>query len=106
VSQAHNYQWVGMLGNRGNGRSREELRKGLAAIGRYLATHQLSPERTLLRLAGQYGNGAVLADVAGCAFVACGKDSHLLDHPSVSARLHLPPDQVQQRPRSVRWSAA
>jgi hypothetical protein len=100
VSQAHSYQWVGTFGNRGNGRYREELRKGLAAIGRYLATHQLSPERTLLRLDGQYGNGAVLADVAGFAFVTRGKDYHLLDHPSVSARLHLPPDQVQQRPES------
>jgi hypothetical protein len=49
VSQAHSYQWVGTFGNRGNGCYREELRKGLAAIGRYLATHQLSPERTLRR---------------------------------------------------------
>ncbi|HLZ59090.1 MAG TPA: hypothetical protein VKR06_19270 [Ktedonosporobacter sp.] len=32
VSQAHNYQWLGSFGNRGNGRYREELRKGLAAI--------------------------------------------------------------------------
>src|SRR5258708_24960318 len=42
VSQAHSYQWLGSFGNRGNGRYREELRKGLSAIGRYLATHQLS----------------------------------------------------------------
>jgi hypothetical protein len=100
VSQAHSYQWVGTFGNRGNGRYREELRKGLAAIGRYLATHQLSPERTLLRLDGQYGNGAVLADLAGFAFVTRGKDYCLLDHPRVAARLHLPPDQFQQRPES------
>src|SRR5918911_87963 len=39
VSQAHSYQWLGSFGNRGNGRYREELRKGLAAIGRYLATY-------------------------------------------------------------------
>ena len=100
VSQAHSYQWLGSFGNRGNGRYREELRKGISAIGRYLATHQLDPSRTLLRLDGQYGNGAVLSDVAGFAFVTRGKDYHLLDHPSVSARLHLPPDQVQQRPES------
>jgi hypothetical protein len=91
VSQAHSYQWLGSFGNRGNGRYREELRKGLAAIGRYLATYQLSPERTLLRLDGQYGNGVVLSDVAGFAFVTCGKDYHLLDHPLIQARLHLPP---------------
>jgi hypothetical protein len=100
VSQAHSYHWLGSFGNRGNGRYREELRKGLAAIGRYLVTHHLPQERTLLRLDGQYGNGAVLSDVAGFAFVTRGKDYHLLDHPSVSARLHLPPDQEQQRPES------
>jgi len=100
VSQAHSYQWLGTFGNRGNGRYREELRKGLAAIGRHLTTHRLPQERTLLRLDGQYGNGAVLADVASFAFVTRGKDYHLLDHPLVQARLHLPPDQFQQRPES------
>ena len=100
VSQAHSYQWLGSFGNRGNGRYREELRKGLAAIGRYLATHQLEPSRTLLRLDGQYGNGAVLSDIAGFAFVTRGKDYHLLDHPLIQARLHLPPYQLQQRPES------
>jgi len=100
VSQAHSYQWFGSFGNRGNGRYREELRKGLAAIGQYLAAYQLPQERTLLRLDGQYGNGAVLSDVAGFAFVTRGKDYHLLDHPLIQARLHLPPDQFQQRPES------
>jgi hypothetical protein len=100
VSQAHSYQWLGSFGNRGNGRYREELRKALSAIGRYLATHQLPQERALLRLDGQYGNGAVLSDVAGFTFVTRGKDYHLLDHPLIQARLHLPPDQLQQRPES------
>jgi hypothetical protein len=100
VSQAHSYQWLGSFGNRGNGRYREELRKGLTAIGRYLTAYQLEASRTLLRLDGQYGNGAVLDDVASFAFVTRGKDYHLLDHPLVQARLHLPPDQFQQRPES------
>src|SRR2546421_6822953 len=100
VLQAHSSQWLGSFGNRGNGRYREELRKGLAAIGRYLATHQLSQERALLRLDGQYGNGAVLSDLTGFAFVTRGKDYRLLDHPLIQARLHLPPDQVEQRPES------
>jgi hypothetical protein len=39
---------LGSFGNRGNERYREELRKGLAAIGRYLATHQLPQEHTRL----------------------------------------------------------
>ena len=100
VAQAHRYQWLGSFGNRGNGRYREELRKGLVAIGRYLATHRLPQERTLLRLDGQDGTGAVLSDVAGFAFVTRGKEYRLLDHPLIQARLHLPPDQFQQRPES------
>jgi len=100
VSQAHSYQWLGTFGNRGNGRYREELRQGISAVGRYLTTHHLPQERTLLRLDGQYGNGAVLSDVAGFTFVTRGKDYHLLDYPLIQARLHLPPDQFQLRPES------
>jgi hypothetical protein len=100
VSQAHSYQWLGSFGNRGNGLYRTELRQSLAAIRRYLTGHQLPTEHTLLRLDGQYGNGAVLSDLAGFVFVTRGKDYSLLDHPSVAARLHLPSDQVQQRPES------
>jgi len=104
VSQAHSSQWLGSFGNRGNGRYREELRMGLAAIGRYLKTYQLEASHTLLRLDGQYGNGAVFADVAGFAFVTRGKDYHLLDHPLLQARLHLPPIRCSSVPKA-RWSA-
>ena len=100
ISQAHSYQWLGSFGNRGNGRYREELREGLSAITRYLTAHQLPQERALLRLDGQYGTGAVLSDVAGFAFVTRGREYTALDHPLVQARLHLPPDQFQQRPES------
>jgi hypothetical protein len=100
MSQAHSFQWLGSFGNRGNGRYREELRKALAALGRYLAAHQLAQERALLRLDGQYGTGAVLSDLVGFVFVTRGKDYTVLDHPLVQARLHLPPDQFQQRPES------
>jgi hypothetical protein len=100
ISQAHSYHWLGSFGNRGNGQYRVELRQGLTAIIRYLTTSQLSSERVLLRLDGQYGTGAVLADLAGFAFVTRGKEYSVLDHPLVQARLHLPPDQVQQRPES------
>ncbi len=91
---------IGSFGNRGNGRYREELRKGLAAIGRYLEAYQLDPSRTLIRLDGQYGTGAVFCDLTGFAFVTRGKEYSVLDHPLVQARLHLPPDQLQQRPES------
>jgi hypothetical protein len=100
ISQAHTYQWLGSFGNRGNGRYREELRKGLAAITRYLTAYHLTQARTLVRLDGQYGTGAVLADLAGFAFVTRGKEYTALDHPLVQARLHLPPDQLQQHPES------
>ncbi len=100
VSQAHSYQWLGSFGNRGNGLYRTELRQSLSAIRRYLTVYQFPQERALLRLDGQYGNGAVLSDVAGFAFVTRGKDYRLLDHPLIQARLHLPPDQLQQRPES------
>jgi len=100
VSQAHSSQWLGSFGNRGNGRYRTELRQGLAAITRYLTAHQLPQERALLRLDGQYGTGAVLCDLAGFSFVTRGKDYTVLDHPLVQTRLHLPPDQIQQRPES------
>ena len=100
VSQAHSYQWLGSFGNRGNGQYREELRQGKAAIERYLTVHQFPRERALLRLDGQYGTGAVLCDLAGFPFVARGREYSVLDHPLVQARLHLPPDQFQQRPES------
>ena len=100
ISQAHSSQWLGTFGNRGNGRYREELRKALVAVGRYLTAYQLPQERTLLRLDGQYGTGAVLADLAGFAFVTRGKEDSVLDHPLVQARLHLPPDQMKPRPES------
>ncbi|HEV2579979.1 MAG TPA: hypothetical protein VGT44_03925 [Ktedonobacteraceae bacterium] len=100
IAQAHSYQWLGSFGNRGNGHYREELRKGLSAIRRYLTASQLEPARTLLRLDGQYGTGAALSDVAEFAFVTRGKEYSVLDHPLVQARLHLPPDQSQQRPES------
>jgi hypothetical protein len=48
VAQAHSYQWLGSFGNRGNGRYREELRKGLAAIRCYLTAYQLEASRTRL----------------------------------------------------------
>jgi len=100
VSQAHSYQWLGSFGNRGNGLYRKELRQALAAIGRYLATYQLSQEHALLRLDGQYGSGAILADLTGFAFVMRGKDYTVLDHPVVQTRLRLPTDQLQHRAES------
>ena len=91
VSQAHSYHWLGSFGNRGNGQYRVELRQGLSTITRYLSMYQLPQARAQVRLDGQYGLGAVVADVASFAFVTRGKEYSVLDHPLVQARLHLPP---------------
>lgn len=100
ISQAHSFQWLGSFGNKGNGRYRQELRQGLFAVTCYLKARQLPQERMLLRLDGRYGTGAVLADLAGFAFVTRGKEYTALDHPLVQARLHLPPDQLKPHPES------
>src|SRR5256885_3971015 len=73
VSQAHSSQWLGSFGNRGNGRYREGLRRGLAAIKGYLEAHHLSPSCALVRLDGPYGPGAGIADLAGFPSLPRGK---------------------------------
>jgi len=100
VSQAHSYHWLGSFGNRGNGLYREELRRALSAIRSYLEAYHLSPSSALLRLDGQYGTGAVIADLAGFPFVMRGKDYTVLDRPEIQSRLHLPADQQFSRSES------
>src|SRR6266496_1905545 len=100
VSQAHTSQWLGSFGNMGNGEYRKELEHALGVIRCYLAAHSLPQARALLRLDGLYGTGAVIADLADLCFVMRGKDYTVLDHPTVQARLHLPPDTHFSRPES------
>ena len=50
---------------------------------------------------GQYGTGAVLADLSGYCSVMRGKDYAVLDRTEVQRRLHLPPDQQFIRPEST-----
>jgi len=100
VSQAHSSQWLGSFGNRGNGEYRKELALALGAIRRYLAANGQPQAHALLRLDGLYGTGAVIADLDGLFFVMRGKDYAVLDHPTVQARLHLPPDASFSRPES------
>ncbi len=100
ISQAHTSQWLGSFANPGNGLYREELRRAVAVIHLYSKAHDLPGERVLLRLDGQYGTGAVLADLAGSCYVMRGKDYTVLDRTEVQSRLHLPPDQQFSRPES------
>ena len=64
------------------------------------SAHNHPEERALLRLDGQYGTGAVLADLAGLAYVMRGKDYQILKRAEVQARLKLPPDQQLTHPES------
>jgi hypothetical protein len=72
----------------------------MAAIRSYLHARQLPQDHALVRLDGQYGTGAVLADLAGLSFVARGKDYTVLDRAEIQRRLHLPADQQFSRPES------
>ncbi|MEO8972518.1 MAG: hypothetical protein ABI406_13065 [Ktedonobacteraceae bacterium] len=74
ILQAHTHQWIATFGNPGNGEYRTELRRAVAAIQQSLQAHHHPEERALLRLDGQYGTGAVLADLAGLPFVMRGKN--------------------------------
>jgi len=56
--------------------------------------------QAVIRLDGQYGNGAIVADLAGLAYVMRGKDYDLLDLESVQARLAQPPDQQTTHPET------
>lgn len=77
-----------------------ELRQAVTTIGRYSKAQGLPEERVLLRLDGQYGTGAVIADLAGFSYVTRGKDYTVLDRAEVQSRLHLPADQQFSRPES------
>ena len=93
IAQAHTSQWLGSFANPGNGWYQEELCRAVATIQLYRKAHDLPEELILLRLDGQYGTGAVLADLANFSYVMRGKDYTVLDRMEVQSRLHLPPDQ-------------
>ena len=104
--QAHSYQWLGSFRQ-----PRQRALPGGTAPGawrlfsRYLAAHQFPQERALLRLDGQYGTGAVLADLAGFCVVMRGKDYQLLDQPR-SRRVCTCPQISSSLARKVSWCAA
>ncbi len=100
ILQAHSHQWLGTFGNPGNGEYRVELRRAVTTIQEYLKTHALSEQQALIRLDGQYGTGAVVADLAGLSFVMRGRDYRILKRAEIQARLKLPPDQHLAHPES------
>src|ERR1700693_3029593 len=73
--QMHTRQWIGTYGGRGNGDYRDELASALQAITTYLKHFALSPQVALVRLDGQYGDAAVIAQIiqAGVYIVTRGR---------------------------------
>ena len=103
VLQAHTHQWIGTFSGAsgaGNGDYRGELRQAVKGINTYMQAQAVSPNHAVVRLDGQYGNGAIVADLAGLAYIMRGKDYDLLDQESVQARLAQPPDQQTTHPET------
>ena len=103
VLQAHTHQWVSTFSGAsgaGNGDYRGELRQAKSAIGSYMQAQSVPLSQAVIRLDGQYGNGAIVADLAGLAYVMRGKDYDLLDLPHVQTRLTQPPDQQTTHPET------
>ena len=103
ILQAHTHQWLGTFSGAsgaGNGDYRGELKQAVKAISTYVQAQSLPLHQAVVRLDGQYGNGAILADLAGLGYVMRGKDYSLLDLPQVQARLALPSDQQTTHPET------
>jgi hypothetical protein len=100
--QAHTHQWLGTFGNAGNADYRGELLRGLEVIAAYQTKRGLSRGQALIRLDGQYGNGAIVADLlaAQIPWLMRGKDYGLLDLVAVKERLALPADEQFVHPAS------
>jgi hypothetical protein len=101
--QAHTHQWLGTFSGAsgaGNGEYRGELRQAIKAISTYLQAQSVRLSQAVVRLDGQYGNGAIVADLAGLAYVMRGKDYDLLDLESVQTRLAQPPEQQMTHPET------
>src|SRR5713226_5562046 len=100
--QAHTHQWLGTFGKAGNADYRGELLRGLEVIVAYQAKLGLTSGQALIRLDGQYGNGAIVADLlaAQIPWLMRGKDYGLLDLASVKERLALPADEQFVHPES------
>lgn len=93
VLQMHTRQWAGTYAGKGNGDYRGELTSALQAITTYLAHFTFLSEMALVRLDGQYGDAAVMAQIilSGVFFVTRGRGYQLLEHPQIQQVLAHPP---------------
>ncbi len=90
--QMHTRQWIGTYAGRGNGDYRGELTSALQAITIYLRHFAFPPEMALVRLDGQYGDAAVIAQLilAGVSLVGRSRGYQLLEHPQIQQVLAHP----------------
>jgi hypothetical protein len=77
----------------------ESCDKRRSAISTYMQAQSVPLSQAVVRLDGQYGNGAIVADLAGLAYVMRGKDYDFLGLESVQARLAQPPDRASHPSR-------
>lgn len=89
VLQMHTRQWLGSFGGRGNGDYRGELQAALRAVTTYLTAWELPVSSGIVRVDGQYGDSAVMADIvaSGVHIVVRKRGSRWLNHPRVQAVL-------------------
>lgn len=93
VLQMHTRQWIGTYSGKGNGDYRAELASTLQAVATYLEPFSLPLETALIRLDGQYGDAAVIAQVmrTGMHLVTRGKTYQFLERPQIQQALAHPP---------------
>ena len=72
----------------------------MKAVCGYMKAQSFPLSQAVVRLDGQYGNRAIVADLAGLSYVMRGKDYNLLDLAEVQARLAQPPDQQTIHPET------
>lgn len=91
--QMHTRQWIGTYGGKGNGDYRGELASALQAITTYLKHFAFPSEVALVRLDGQYGDAAVIAQIilAGVYLVTRGRGYQFLEYPQIQRVLAHPP---------------
>ncbi len=93
---------MGTFGGAGNGDYQGELLRATEVIAGYLTSQQIPLERGIVRLDGQDGDGAVVADLArsGLGWRTRGKDYTPLESLEVQARLAQSPDQQTTHPET------
>jgi Transposase DDE domain len=89
VLQMHTRQWLGTFGGKGNGDYRGELAAALDVVGTYLTAWDLPRGAGIVRVDGQYGDLAIIAQImaTGLHLVVRGRGYTLLEQPQVQAVL-------------------